>query len=56
MDSVKDLMRRRSLKKYSSTEPTGILPLSKVKSAVAFIDVEDTSFDVCKNAILAFFR
>ncbi len=56
LDSVKELFRRQSLKKYSSTEPTGITPLSQLHSAVTFIDVEDTSFAACKNAIMAFYR
>jgi len=56
LDSVKELFRNQSLRKYASTEPTGITPLEKLRSAVTFIDVEDTSFDACKNAILAFYR
>ncbi len=53
---IKEFFRRQSLKKSASKEPTGLLPLSAVRSAVAFIDVEDTSFDACKNAIMAYFR
>ena len=56
VDSVKSFFRKKNLKKYSSTVPTGILPMDKVRSAVAFIDVEDTSFDACKIALQAFFR
>ena len=56
LDSLKDLFRRHSLKKYASTEPTSITPLDKVHSAVAFIDVEDTSFNECTNALMIFFR
>ena len=51
-----EFFRNRSLRKNASTEPTGLIPLSSVRSAVAFIDVEDTSFNECKNALLAFFR
>ncbi len=53
---LKEFFQRRSLRKDASKEPTGLLPLGKVRSAVAFIDVEDPSFDACKNAIHAFFR
>ncbi len=53
---IKDFLRRHSLKKAASRQPTGLLPLQAVKSAVAFIDVEDPGFDSCKNAILAFYR
>ncbi|MBR1569364.1 MAG: hypothetical protein IJ651_01350 [Bacteroidales bacterium] len=53
---IKEFLRRRSLKKAASQVPTGLLPLSAVRSAVAFIDVEDPGFDHCKNTIMAFFR
>ena len=53
---VKDIFRRSSLKKHASTVPTGILPLSQIKSYVAIIDVEDTTYDTCKSAILNYFR
>jgi len=55
-DSVKEIFRRHSLKKYASADPTGFLPLSQVRSAVAFIDVEDTSFNECKQRLQTFFR
>lgn len=51
-----DFLRKNSLKKHSSKVETNIMPLSSIKSAVAFIDVEDTSFDACKNALMAFYR
>ena len=53
---LKDAIRKSVLKKYSSTVPTSILPLSKISTAVAFIDVEDTSFNECKDALMSFFR
>ena len=56
LEPVKEMLRRQSLKKNASTEPTGFVPLSKIRSAVAFIDVEDTSFNECKNTLLLFFR
>ena len=55
-ESVKNLFRRHSLKKYASTEATGLMPLAHVRSAVAFIDVVDTSFNECKQALLNFFK
>ena len=55
-DALKNWMRRRSLRHAASAEPTALMPLGKVRSATVFIDVEDTSFDVCKNEIMAFFR
>lgn len=56
LEPVKDMLRRHSLKKHASTEPTGFVPLEKIHSAVAFIDVEDTSFNECKNMLMIFFR
>ena len=56
LEPVKEMLRRQSLKKNASTEPTGFVPLDKIRSAVAFIDVEDTSFNECKNTLLLFFR
>ena len=53
---IKDLLRRWSLRKSASKEPTGLLPLQAVGSAAAFISVEEQDFEACKNAILAFFR
>ena len=53
---VKNIFRKRSLKKHASSVPTGILPLSQIKSYVAIIDVEDTSYDRCKTAIMNYFR
>lgn len=55
-ESIKALFRRHSLKKHASTQPTGFMPISKVRSAVAFIDVEDTSFHECKQKLQNFFR
>ena len=53
---LKELLQRQSLRKGASEVPTGLLPLGKVHSAIVFIDVEDTSFDQCKNSVLSFFR
>ena len=55
-EAILNLFRKRSLKKYSSDVPTGIIPVEKLRSAVTFIDVEDTSFDECKHLIQAFYR
>lgn len=55
-EAILSYFRRRSLRKSASTVPTGLLPLESIRSAVAFIDVEDTSFNECKNAILSFFK
>ena len=56
LDFIKTFFRKRSLRKHSSTVPTEILPLGKIRSYVAIIDVEEQSFDTCKTAIMNFFR
>ena len=53
---LKEFAQRRCLRKTASPVPTGLLPMEKVRSAVVFIDVEDTSFDQCKNAVLSYFK
>ncbi len=53
---IKNLFRRWSIRKMASKEPTGLLPLQKVRSGVAFIGVEEQDFEACKNSILAFYR
>ena len=55
-DFAKNIFRKRSLRKHSSTIPTEILPLGKIHSYVAIIDAEESTFDVCKTAIMNFFR
>ena len=51
-----DFLRNRSLKKHGSQVHTNITPIKDIHTAVTFIDVEDTSFDACKNDIMAFYR
>ena len=55
-DFVKNIFRKSALKRHASTVPTEILPLTKIKSYVAIIDVEDPSFDTCKSTIMNYFR
>ena len=56
VEGIKGIFRRSCLKKYASDVPTGIIPVSRLHSAVAFIDVEDTSFDESKGLLVNFFR
>lgn len=56
VDSAIGIVQRRCLRRNASPVETGILPLSRIHRAVALIDVEDTSFDLCKNRLIAFFR
>ena len=51
-----EYFRKNALRRQRSSIPTTILPLGKVSSAIAFIDVEDPSFNECKNSLMNFFR
>ena len=53
---IADFFRKRALKRHESKVPTGILPLDKIKTYVAIVDVEDPTCDTCKTAVLNFFR
>lgn len=53
---ILDLLRRRILKKNASDIPTGLLPMSDIKSANFVIDVSETGFDLLKEDILAWGR
>ena len=53
LNPIKNFFRKRKLRKFISTEPTSLLPLSKIKTANVVIDVEEPGFDVLKEDILA---
>ena len=53
---LKRAFRKRYLRKYSSSVPTSLLPLSKLSSAVAFVDATKIDFEESKNALMAFFK
>ena len=53
---ILDFLRNNALKKHSSKVRTCITPVKDIRTAVAFIDVEDTSFDACKKDLQAFYR
>jgi hypothetical protein len=56
LDPIKDFFRKRKLRKFISTEPTSLLPLSAIKTANVVIDVEEPGFDILKEDILAWGR
>ena len=53
---VKDFIRKKRIAKYLSDVPTGLLPMSEIRSAVVVIDVEEPGFDELKEDILAWGR
>jgi hypothetical protein len=56
LDPVKNIFRKRVLRKFISTEPTSLIPLSAIKTANVVIDVEEPGFDVLKEDILSWGR
>lgn len=56
IDTIKDLFRRRKLKKHASEVPTGFLPMSEIYTVNVMIDVEEPGFDALREDILAWGR
>ena len=56
IDSVKDIFRKRKLKKYASDVPTGFIPMSDVSVVNVVVDVLEPGFDVLRQDILAWGR
>lgn len=56
IESVKDIFRKRKLKKYASDVPTGFIPMSEVSVVNVVVDVEEPGFDALREDILAWGR
>lgn len=56
IDSVKDIFRKRKLKKYASDVPTGFIPMSDVSVVNVVVDVLEPGFDLLRQNILAWGR
>jgi len=55
-ENLKELLRRRALRKFASTAPTGLLPIGEIHNVSVILNVEDPEFNECKEDIIAFFR
>ena len=55
-DNIKRFFQVRKLRKFTSDLPTGIIPLTEVRTVNAVIDVEEPGFDLLKEDILAWGR
>ena len=55
-EPVKNLFRRRKIRKLSKAVTTGLLPLSEISSVNVIMDVEEAGYDVLKDNILAWGR
>lgn len=53
---IKNIFRKRYLKKDCSSVRTGLMPLSAVKSAVVIMDEAENGAEECKDKIISFFK
>ena len=56
VESVKNFFRKRKIRKLGRPVPTGLLPLSDIRTVNVIIDVEEVGYDVLKEEILAWGR
>lgn len=56
LEFVKNIFRRRYLRRWGSTVATGLVPLDRIHSAAILINAEDKSSDDCKETVLTYFR
>ena len=55
-ESVKDIFRKRKIRRLASDIPTGFIPLSEISSVNVVVNVEEPGFDLLKEDILAWGR
>lgn len=53
---IKDIFRRKRIRKFASTVPTGFIPLSDTVSVNVVIDAEEPGFDELKEKVLSWGR
>lgn len=53
---IRDFVRRKRIGKYVSDVPTGLIPMSEMRTVNVVIDVEEPGFDELKEDILAWGR
>lgn len=53
---IRDFVRRKRIGKYASDVPTGLIPMSEMRTVNVVIDVEEPGFDELKEDILAWGR
>ena len=53
---IRDFVRRKRIGKYASDVPTGLIPMSEIRTVNVVIDVEEPGFDELKEDILAWGR
>ncbi|MCF0176266.1 MAG: hypothetical protein HUJ94_05455 [Bacteroidales bacterium] len=56
LESLKSYIRRKQLRKHTSPVKTGFIPMASVRSVAVIVDVEDKSYDACKESVNRFFK
>ena len=56
IDFIKNIFRRKFLRRYSSKQPTGLVPLSEIRSVSIVLDAQENGVDDCKEAALTYFK
>ena len=51
-DKIKSIFRKRTISKFVSDVPTGLVPLSEIKTVNVVLDVEEPGFDDLRAQIL----
>lgn len=56
IEGIKNFFRRRKIRKNASPIATSFLPISKISVVNALLDVQETGFDLAKEALLSWGR
>lgn len=54
LEFIKNIFRRKFLRKTAGKSTSGLLPLSAIHSATVIMDAEDTGCEACKSKVEAF--
>ena len=56
IDFIKNIFRRKFIRRAASRIETGLMPLQAIKSVIIVLDTEDPAYNECKDKVVAFFR
>ncbi|MGM9768624.1 MAG: DUF6913 domain-containing protein [Candidatus Cryptobacteroides sp.] len=56
LEFIKNIFRKRHLRRWGSTTATGLVPLERIHTAAILINAEDNNSDLCKETVISYFR